>query len=124
MRRTLIALLVVATTAASAETAQAQADPDDFTPEGYEFCGWRDFDNGGWTYDQPEPGAYLLAFARGMTCTAARRNITRLRYTQLPPYRPVRLGYRCRTLDNDHEYTDVRCVRRGGTRAFRFQTGA
>jgi hypothetical protein len=70
-------------------------------------------------------GAYLVAFARGMTCTDARRNIVRLRYTQRPPYRPVRPGYRCRTLDSDLEYTDVRCVATTGRpRKFRFQTGA
>jgi hypothetical protein len=70
-------------------------------------------------------GAYLVLFARKMTCRSARRNYARMHYTQTPPYRPVRNGYRCKTLDSGYEYTDVRCAKRGRPRvAFRFQTGA
>jgi hypothetical protein len=70
-------------------------------------------------------GAYLVGFARGMTCRDARRNIVRVRYMQRPPYRPLRPGYRCKTLDSDLEFSDVRCVARSGPpRRFRVQTGA
>jgi hypothetical protein len=104
----------------------ADPDPAEFTPEGYKFCGWKDFATGEWKmeWDDSLSGAYLVAFADGMTCRDARRNVTRVRYTQTPPFRPVRLGYRCKVLDNDHEYTDVRCTKIGGSRKFRFQTGA
>lgn len=104
----------------------ADPDPEEFTPVGYEFCGWQDMANGGWAmeWDESLAGVYLVAFARGMSCEAARRNVVRTRYTQRPPYRPVRLGYRCTVLDDDHEYSDVRCVKNGAKRKFRFQTGA
>jgi hypothetical protein len=111
-------------TLVAAPVGHAQGDPEEFTPKGYEFCGWQTLSDGSWTYGEPEPGAFLRGFASGMSCRAARRNITRVRYSQRPPYRPLRLGYRCRTLDSDYEYTDVRCVKRGGKRKFRFQTGA
>jgi hypothetical protein len=114
-----VAALVLAPAVASAEDESEQ-----FTPEGYEFCGWKNLSDGSWAYDDPEPGAFLRTFARGMSCRAARRNTDRVRYTQLPPYRPLRLGYRCKTLDNDYEYSDVRCVKRGASRKFRFQTGS
>ncbi len=92
---------------------------------GYKFCGWKDFGNG-WTYEQPSPGAYLVGFAHGMTCRSARRNIDRLKYTRSPPYRPIRRGYRCRTIDSGYEFTDVRCIKRGsrGRVKFRLQTGS
>lgn len=102
-------------------------DPDEFTPRGYEFCGWKDFTSGGWRmeWDDSLAGAYLVAFADGMTCRAARQNVTRTRFTQRAPHRPVRLGYRCQVLDEDLEYSDIRCVaRKGASRKFRFQTGS
>lgn len=92
-------------------------------PNGYTFCGWSNFD-GSWTMTDPEPGVYLVAFADGMTCRSARRNVNRVRYSKTPPYRPLRTGYRCRTLASQHEYADVRCIKVGGTRKFRFRTGA
>ncbi len=104
----------------------ADPDPDEFTPQGYEFCGWQDFARGGWTMEWSEDlrGAYLVAFADGMSCRAARRNVKSVRYTKTPPYRPLRSGYRCRTLESGYEYSDVRCVKQGGSRKFRYQTGA
>ena len=128
MRRNTTLLAGLATLAfAAVAHAQAPPDPEEFTPEGYKFCGWRDHANGGWRMQWSDDlaGVYLIAFAEGMTCTDARRNILRLRYTQRPPYRPVRSGYRCKTLDSDLEYTDVRCVATSGPpRKFRFQGGA
>jgi hypothetical protein len=92
--------------------------------KGYTYCGAKDFETGGWTYDPP-PGAYLYAYARGMSCQAARRNVSRVRHSRTPPYRPSRTGYRCREVRSAHEYSSVRCVRRGdGRKAFRLITGA
>lgn len=108
----------------SAGPAPAQSDPDDFTPEGYEWCGWRDFIDGGWTYGDPPDGVWLRVFALKMSCYDARRNATRMRYGQLPPYRPIRPGYTCKSLAEDWEYADVRCTKKNGKRKFRFQTGA
>jgi len=124
MRSIVLALLCLA--ALTAVARAADPDPDEFTPRGYEFCGWQDFVNGGWAMEWSEDlsGAYLVAFADGISCAAARRNIRRVRYSKVAPYRPIRPGYRCRTLESAHEYSDVRCVRRGGSRKFRFQTGA
>lgn len=104
----------------------ADPDPAKFTPRGYEFCGWQDFAYGGWEMEWSEElrGVYLVAFADGMSCAAARRNIKRMRYSKHAPFRPLRTGYRCRTLQSGHEYSDVRCVKLGGSRKFRFQTGA
>jgi len=101
-------------------------DPEDFTPEGYTFCGWKDFTTGQWQteWDESLAGAFLRAFADGMTCRDARRATTRTLTRQLPPYAPYRPGYRCKRLVNDHEYSDVRCVKIGGSRKYRFQTGA
>jgi hypothetical protein len=126
----LTALVVSAAITAFASTATAgelaEPDPVEFTPEGYTFCGWRVLGTGDWKmeWDDSLSGAYLVAFAKGMTCRDARRNVTRVRTTQTPPYRPIRLGYRCKVLDNDYEYTDVRCTRIGASRKFRFQTGS
>lgn len=91
----------------------------------YTFCGWKDFGNG-WTFDSPGPGAFMIGFAHGMSCRAARRNINRVRYPRRTGHRPYRLGYRCVRLEGGWEYEDVRCVRRGsrGRVKFRYQTGA
>lgn len=124
MLRTLIALLVAGTTVGAPGAAYAQQDPADFTPEGYEFCGWKILGEGWWSMEDPRDGAYLRGFAHGMSCRTARRHITRVRYSQTQPYRPLRPGYRCKTLDSDYEYSDVRCIRKGGKRKFRLQTGS
>ena len=123
--RTLRFLLAVAVSTSAVAVAPSIASPQDpsRTPQGYTFCGWSNFD-GSWTMTRPEPGAYQVAFADGMTCRSARRNVNRVRYSKSPPYRPLRTGYRCRTLASQHEYADVRCVKVGGTRKFRFRTGA
>ena len=124
MPRALVAALLVVALAAVTPPAWAQEDPD-FTPVGYEFCGWRDFQSGGWTFEEPDPGVWERLFARGMTCRSARSNYGRLRYTQTPPFRPVKAGYRCVTLDDDLEYHSIRCSKRGRPRvAFRFEGGA
>jgi hypothetical protein len=117
-------MLILGTALTATGSAYAQEHPEDFTPQGYEFCGWQDYEKGGWTHDYPGRGAYLRGFARDLSCRTARRHITRIRYTQQPPYRPVRRGYRCKTIDSDYEYSDVRCIRRGGKKTFRFQTGS
>jgi hypothetical protein len=120
-----LGVLAVVVLAAWAPTARAQTPEEDFVPQGYDFCGWRDFESGGWTYDDPPPGVWARLFARNMTCRTARRHYKRTRSTQTPPYRHVRIGYRCKTLDSDYEYSDVRCSKKGRPRvAYRFQTGA
>ncbi len=98
----------------TARALAADPDPDEFAPVGYEFCGWREFTEGGWNmeWDESLAGAYLVAFARKMTCKSARRNVLRVRYMQKPPYRPTRPGYRRKTLESDYEHSDVRCVKR------------
>jgi len=120
------AVVVCALLGASSPAVAADPDPDEFTPAGYEFCGWRDFVNGGWTMEWSDDlsGAYMVAFADGMSCRAARRNVDKVRYSQTPPYRPSRAGYRCARLEQQHEFSDVRCVKKGASRKFRFQTGA
>jgi len=125
VRSHLIAMLITAVAFPSIAAAAAP-DPDKFTPRGYEFCGWQDFAGGGWAMEWSEnlAGAYLVAFADGMSCTSARRNVKKMRSTKKPPYRPLRDGYRCVRLKSGHEYADVRCVKVGGSRKFRFQTGA
>lgn len=76
-------------------------------------------------WDESLSGAYLVVFARRMSCGAARLNYLRTRYTRRPPYRAVRKGYRCTELETRHEYSDVRCTKRGTSRvSFRWQTGA
>lgn len=104
-------------------TADGRGDVD--PPRGFEFCGWKDLVDGGWTYDDPEPGAYLRLFARKMSCRTARRKYRQVRYEQEPPYRPRLRGYRCKTLDRSWEYADVRCSKRGHPNvSVRWQTGA
>jgi hypothetical protein len=94
------------------------------TPKGFKFCGWQDFETGGWTYDDPEPGAYLALYARKMTCRIARRNYKKVEYEESPPYRSRLPGYRCREVESRHEYSDVQCTKRERPRvAFRWQTG-
>ena len=88
------------------------------------FCGWRDLSGGGWTMRQPEPGAFVRLFARKLTCRTARRAYGSIEYEDEPPYRPVLAGYRCRELESRYEYSDVRCVKRGGRASLRYQTGA
>lgn len=125
MRAHVTALLILVV-ALPPVAGAATPDPDQFTPPGYEFCGWQRFGNGGWAMEWSEDlaGAYLVAFADGMSCTAARRNVKKMRSSKRSPYRPLRPGYRCVTLKSAHEYSDVRCVKVGGSRKFRFQTGA
>ncbi len=120
---TLMTITVALAVLLTPSTALAQGDVD--TPQGYEFCGWKDFVDGGWTYDDPPPGAYLRLFARKMSCRTARRNYKRVRYQQTPPYRAKLKGFRCVTLDERHEYADVRCAKQRRPKvALRWQTGA
>lgn len=104
-----------------APAASAGQDPAEFTPRGYEFCGWKNLSEGTWTYGDPEPGAFTRAFAHRMSCTAARRNVDRIQSRRGRPHRP---GYRCRTLRRGEEFADIRCVKVGGERKFRWQFGA
>jgi hypothetical protein len=125
--RTLIFTLAGVVALALSPSAGAQdPDPNEFTPPGYTFCGWKDFTTREWKmeWDDSLTGVFLIAYADGMTCRDARRNVSRMRYSTTPPYRGTRPGYRCITIQSGHEYSDVRCVRVGGTRKFRFQTGA
>lgn len=101
----------------------ATAAPGDALP-GYTFCGWKNFGDGSWTLTNPEDGAFVTAYASGMSCQAARRNVTRLSSTKSPPYSPRRPGYRCVRLINAYEFSSIRCVKRGGSAKFRTQTGA
>jgi hypothetical protein len=92
---------------------------------GERFCGWRDYESGGWTMRRPEPGAFFRVFARRMSCRTARRASQDVEYPSSPPYRPFVPGYHCREILDGYEYSDVRCRRAGArTRSFRFQTGA
>lgn len=127
-------LLVVGVLAAVAAPGAAVAqedvpdpDPADFTPSGYTFCGWKDMVNGGWAteWDDDLSGAYQVAYARGISCTAARRNVLRLKYSKRSPYKPSRKGYRCARIAEAHEFVDVRCTKRSNPKvAFRTQSGA
>ena len=47
MTRVLVAAVLTALALAAPAAAQ-DPDPEDFTPVGYDFCGWRDFAGGGW----------------------------------------------------------------------------
>ncbi len=120
-RFALVAVLCIVALPSAANGAVP--DPDKFTPKGYRFCGWQDFAKGGWAMNWRDDlsGVYLRAFADGMSCRAARRNIKR--YQKAPNSWPRRAGYRCRTVESSHEYLDKRCVKKGGTRKFRYQTG-
>jgi hypothetical protein len=114
-------LLLYAGIAAHTVNAQ-EPDPKEFTPPGYAFCGWQDFATGDWVMQWREDlgGAYMVAFAVGMSCSAAQRNVERASSGR----RPRRPGYRCRILKEGHEFLDVRCIHRSGKRKFRYQTGA
>ena len=129
MNRTLVLFPLVASLmlTASPAGAQEEPDPDEFTPPGYEFCGWRDFEARTWVteWDERLRGASTVLFAREMTCRAARRNHARLRYSSTPPFAPSRTGYRCTTIRAQHEFVDVRCTKRGTSRvSFRWQSGS
>ena len=115
--RYLVAALVAA--AAAAPPAYAQE-----TPPGYKFCGWKDMDGPGWEYGEPDSGAYVALYSRNLSCRRARRNYNRVRYPP-PDYKPTLRRYRCRVLDEAHEYLEARCVRRNRPKVrFRWQTGA
>jgi hypothetical protein len=127
--RTLIlltALLASLSVAAIASAQTSDPDPAEFTPPGYEFCGWKDFENHEWVmeWDDSLTGAFFVAYADGMSCTAARHNANAVRFRRGDGYRPTREGYTCKTLRTDIEFADVRCTKVNGTRRFRFQTGA
>jgi hypothetical protein len=121
MRRATPALIALALLLAPA-TARAQ-DPADFTPAGYKFCGWWDFEYREWTHADPMPGAYTRLFARKMTCAQARRHQASM-YWSLKS-RPRARGFRCVLLAIGIEYGDYRCSKPGRPRvAFRVQGGA
>jgi hypothetical protein len=58
----LVAVLALGATA----HAQAPPNPEDITPEGYNFCGWRDFSTGEWRMQWSDDlaGAYRRVRAR------------------------------------------------------------
>ncbi len=95
---------------------------------GYHYCGWYDLTDSVWRWGYDvESGAFLTAWARGMTCHAARRNTRAVRWPSRPPYNrpPRRPGFRCQFLKRALEFQDVRCTATSGSpRAFRFQSGA
>ncbi|MDO9353607.1 MAG: hypothetical protein Q7T55_07920 [Solirubrobacteraceae bacterium] len=103
--------------------APATAQDGDYgeAPLGYDDCGFRDYENGGWT-DDPPAGVFLRAYARDMTCQSARRAVSRVKFSRSG--KPSRAGYRCQFLANQHEYYDIRCRKIGGKATFRYQTGA
>jgi hypothetical protein len=121
-----VAILGSLSSAAIATAQTSDPDPADFTPPGYEFCGWKDFQNHRWTmeWDDSLTGASFVVFADGMSCDAARHNANRVRYRRSDGYKPRREGYTCKTIESGYEYSDVRCTKVNGTRRFRFQTGA
>ena len=41
-------VLVIGALLLPATAFSQDPDPDEFTPLGYEFCGWRDFESGDW----------------------------------------------------------------------------
>jgi len=125
MKRLALTFILLALTVPASALGQ-DPDPDEFTPRGYEFCGWKDYTNGGWAmeWDDDLAGAYTVAFADGMSCRAARRNVTRTRYTRTAPYRPYRAGYACVRMKTGHEFSDVRCTKKRSKGKYRFQTGA
>jgi hypothetical protein len=129
------ALLAVTASLTLAPGAIAQGDavpnPEEFTPTGYTFCGWKNFtepiDQLSWTTEWDEntlSGAFKVGFARNMTCLQATRNIDLIRHTKTPPYRASRTGYRCSRIQTGWELDDVRCIKNGKKATFRYQTGA
>ena len=122
MRAIATSFVLIALVAAPA-TAQ-DPDPAKFTPPGYTFCGWKDFQYGGWAmhWDDRLSGAYLVLFAKRMTCSVARWNYRRTKFDESRPYRR---GYYCDTIREAHEFLDYRCSKLGRPkRAYRVQTGA
>ena len=115
----------LATCLAAALLAAPAAAQDVQVPRGYKFCGWRDYVSGGWTYEDPGPGAFTRLFARKMSCRTARRKFRRVHYVADPPYEPQLKGYRCVHLKRSYEYVDDRCTRRGRPKiALRWQAGS
>lgn len=130
-------IAVLATTASISLSAgavgqeQPSPDPDEFTPTGYTFCGWKNFaqpiDQLSWTTERDEDtlaGAFLRGFVRNMTCLQGTRNIDLVRHKKTPPYKAYRTGYRCTRIETGWEWEDVRCVKNGRKATFRYQTGA
>jgi hypothetical protein len=127
--RTLILLTAIVASLSLVGVAGAQTsdpDPAEFTPPGYEFCGWKDLQNHRWVmeWDDSLTGAFFVVFADGMSCDAARHNASRISYSRRHGFKPTRAGYTCKTLRTDIEFADVRCTKLNGTRRFRLQTGA
>lgn len=119
MRQTVASSLVVLACLGFATPARADHKPI----KGYKYCGTKDFVTDSWHYG-PSDGAFLDAYARGMSCRAARRNVDGVKYSRTPPYRPYRTGYRCQEMVSGYEYSSVRCVKKNGKRAFRYITAA
>ena len=118
-----VALASVALVVAVWVAAPAVAAPDTPIP-GYTFCGWQDPQTKVWTDTNPQAGAYVVAFARDMSCPSARRNVDLMRLTKKPPYRAVRTGYDCVTLKSSHESRDTRCRKYKQKRTFRYRSGS
>ena len=128
--RTLISLIAIVSTLVSTGIAAAQTsdpDPAQFTPPGYEFCGWKDLGSHRWVmaWNDSLQGAFFVVYADGMSCAAARHDANSVRFRRRGNgYRPTRTGYTCKTIESGYECSDVRCTKVRGTRRFRFQTGA
>ncbi|MDP2710363.1 MAG: hypothetical protein Q8O56_04025 [Solirubrobacteraceae bacterium] len=102
--------------------ATAPATALERAPVGYTWCGYRDFMTNEWSRNVTPDGAFMVAYARGMTCAAAIRNARRVTFARGGPRRA---GYRCLTMRSAHEFLDYRCTARSGKRrAFRVRTGA
>jgi hypothetical protein len=124
MRR-FVVFAVAVTSIALVGTAHAQAPEDEAAPAGYKFCGWRGLGEEKWCTHPPEPGAWERVWARRMTCRQARRNaIACASRASRPTHRPVLKGYRCRVVDQDSHFTDVRCRKRGSKATLRWQSGS
>lgn len=122
MPRLVITGLLLAAFVAAPAAAQSG---DVEVPPGYKFCGWKDYADGGWTYEDPGAGAFIRLFARKMSCRTARQKYKKVRYGTKPPYSPRLKNYRCVRLEQGYEYEDARCSRRGHPRlAIRWQAGA
>ena len=116
-------LLVAALLVPTVVTAQG-FDPEEFTPSGYTYCGIKLLGQSGWLMDPGElSGASQVAFASGLTCQAARRNIGRIVYPR-GGGQPKAPGYRCRYIRQGHEFSDVRCIKPGDGGKFRVQGGS